>query len=1093
MDKLKLLFKHIDNAKYPQFALFLGFLLGLVVMFGWVADEPRLIQIQQNLVPMQFNAALSLSLLAIAALMMQRFRRLSCIISKVVTLIAVLTLLQYTTGWYLYIDELFTSAHITTLTQYPGRMAPNTALCYLLLSLSIIFYGKPLFKNINYWLSVFLALIVFAISLLSGFGYLSGLPEAYGFRGVTYMSIHTTLGMFLLSSALIKLNDYKLSKRNAYSLNYSIIGFLLLSVTFFTLLSIAIYNAQHSYQVHKKQEVIHKFKQYFENKFVLAIYEAKYFLYNSEYPLVDKIKMSRYVLAISSHSKDRYFTTQTIKKSEGEELIKRCKNMMQTRKRNLSSSLWSTYKFDDLVCISTYSDNYIILNLDLLRQSTLNMLGLDTKSVQYLDAFIDKDNNAQILNKKMTVFSVDIKNTKLYFSLDNKAILPPVFILAVPYIVIVLCFITIISLVISYFVFLQYRTLKGSNSHFIHQQSNLDDTKLQKKVKHMKLALDLSMNAFGNKSFTKIIKTSIDRVCDVLWWDFAHFQLIDDEHFGEYLDKHIWHVGEMEGAKGFIEKTESLNDASIEELLEHLRLTKQVVWIEYLEDEKSFNRRICCKQPLSSAVIIPIMLGTKIIALIELFSFKKRKEEADELIILDLIANQLSSVFEKFKVKRDMSEIRHFDAVTNLPNREYFLMMLSNAIDKAKQSDSSLALLYIDLDDFKKVNDMYGHEAGDIILKIVADKLKFHLNDHHIVARSGGDEFAIIVENIDETHELGFLAKKILHDFSEGIQIRGKLIDISFSIGISVFPHGAKTQAEMLKSAELALYKAKELGKNQYLFFSDDLNEAHKRRVSLETGLRNAIERNELSLCYQPQIDPHQNKIIGFEALLRWNSKELGEVSPYEFIPIAEDIGIISKIGRWVLEKVCLQMNELQGIFKKYGINPKVSVNVSVMQLRDKAFRKILRGVLQMYHCSSNKLTIEITETSLMDNISEHQVILRQLSDLGVVLSIDDFGTGYSSLNYLSSLPFSELKIDKSFIQDVENNENAQSIIKTVLQLAETMKLGVVAEGVETKLQLDFILKVTSTLDIKQLSIQGYYFSKPLQVKDIEAYISNQG
>jgi diguanylate cyclase (GGDEF)-like protein len=396
-------------------------------------------------------------------------------------------------------------------------------------------------------------------------------------------------------------------------------------------------------------------------------------------------------------------------------------------------------------------------------------------------------------------------------------------------------------------------------------------------------------------------------------------------------------------------------------------------------------------------------------------------------------------------------------------------------VKDATAQHENFALLFVDLDRFKAVNDTFGHEIGDKLLIEITEKLKGLINDHDIIARYGGDEFTILLANSNENRAREVAQAILIHLSNPFFQSTNEIF-VTPSIGISIFPEHGETFDMLVKNADLAMYFAKSLGKNNFQIFTTDLKDKSQHVLELEIHLRKALERNEFFLYYQPQINLDTNQMIGAEALIRWNQPEKGMIAPADFIPIAEESGLIIPIGEWVIRTACQQNKKWQ----EDGLPPfTVAVNISARQFFQSNLPELVRNVLRETGLEPKYLEIEITESMTMD-VESAILTLNELKKIGVIISIDDFGTGYSSLNYLKRLPIDKLKIDQSFIRDCTNDVNDQTIIKTVILMAQLLKMQVIAEGVETKDQASFLLKHGC------MEAQGYYFSKPVPVEEFE-------
>jgi diguanylate cyclase len=415
------------------------------------------------------------------------------------------------------------------------------------------------------------------------------------------------------------------------------------------------------------------------------------------------------------------------------------------------------------------------------------------------------------------------------------------------------------------------------------------------------------------------------------------------------------------------------------------------------------------------------------------------------------------------------------DELTNLWNRRGFFTMAKSELTIAKIRHESGAILFVDLDRFKFVNDMYGHHIGDLLLKAVAGRLKICTSPKDLLSRIGGDEFAFMVINANrKTAEE--VCNRILEKLSKPFIIEGNEIFITPSIGASCYPVDGMQIDNLLQQADHAMYTVKKSGKNGYRFYSE-INDQSNERAKLELGLRKAIERNEFILHYQPQFDINKGTMCGVEALIRWNSPDLGMITPADFIPIAEETNLILPIGEWVLMTACKQNKEWQN----KGYEPIcVSVNISICQFKQVHFIETIQKALFDSKLDPQYLKLEITESLLLGDKKENIEKLESLKKLGIKISLDDFGSGYSSLSYIRYLPIDELKVDKSFIRDVPNELKDEAIIKTIIELANSLDVKVVCEGIEKKDQAEFLKQTNCHV------IQGYYFSVPLKCEEFE-------
>ena len=431
------------------------------------------------------------------------------------------------------------------------------------------------------------------------------------------------------------------------------------------------------------------------------------------------------------------------------------------------------------------------------------------------------------------------------------------------------------------------------------------------------------------------------------------------------------------------------------------------------------------------------------------------------------------------RIEEQLSFQANYDPLTGFPNRILATDRLKMAVRQSNRHAKNTGVMFIDVDNFKHINDTLGHGMGDRLLTNVGERIAASVRESDTVARWGGDEFLIVLPGLDSMLAIESIANNILDAMSRPINIEDKSFTISVSIGISSYPDSGETPEELLSNADVAMYEAKNAGKNTHCFYLHEMSDTASKRLEIESLLRFSIENNELYVVYQPQIDISTSQVVGCEALLRWQSEQLGSVPPDVFIPIAEESGLINKLGDWVLETVCKDYQKIR------NTNPgeiRVSINISSRQLRDIRFASKFVFLLEKYKINADCILVEITESALLGDDDTTEKVLNILREAGLHLSLDDFGKGYSSLSYLKKLPFNEIKIDRSFVRDCVSEPSDGALCKAIIAMAESLDLRIVGEGVETKEQLEFLERYGVSI------VQGYYFSKPMVLNDFLEY-----
>ena len=460
--------------------------------------------------------------------------------------------------------------------------------------------------------------------------------------------------------------------------------------------------------------------------------------------------------------------------------------------------------------------------------------------------------------------------------------------------------------------------------------------------------------------------------------------------------------------------------------------------------------------------IDPFILLSKVKVFLDLWNLRHGLEE---------------EIRQSKKKEEEIIFLSGHDVLTGLNNRRKFHERLSSEISRAERSGENLALIFLDLDGFKKINDSLGHDAGDYLLKELSLLFKKEIRDSDILARYGGDEFVVLFTNVRDNNKIIKRVEALIDAAAQMFYYNTHELKISASVGISLYPEHATTDTELLSSADTAMYLAKEEGKNCFRFYSQSLNNKLKRHLHLDAYLQHALENDEFELYFQPVIDLKKNSVIGAESLIRWQKNPvLGFVSPEEFIGVAESNGTIHKIGLWVLEETLKLMDEYPEL--------RLAINASSLQFMNNLLYDVLQKNIESGRLNPRYLEIEITERLLLDNLNTPESRLNDISNLGFSMSIDDFGTGYSSLSYLRDCPVSTVKIDKSFVSNIPDHSN-EALCNAILAMAKALDLNVVAEGIETQLQKEFLQKGGCNM------AQGYYFAKPLPRDEFIAYYKN--
>lgn len=535
-----------------------------------------------------------------------------------------------------------------------------------------------------------------------------------------------------------------------------------------------------------------------------------------------------------------------------------------------------------------------------------------------------------------------------------------------------------------------------------------------------------------------------------------------------------------EGASSNLKNFKDFNQDIYQEIFKHLDSNNivQLADLKHLPLLAEKFKEVFLLHDLGALIALPIKEQDDTLGFM-CFNFARPLKEwnIDSTDFIAVVTNIVSDTLIKIDKEKKIKFLAYYDQLSRLPNRILFNDRLEQAINQAKRTEKMIGLVYINLDSFKSVNDTMGHDIGDKLLSEVAERLSSNIRNYDAVSRFGGDEYVIMLNQILSTCDILTILDKIMNVLNKPINLRNQEFFITASVGVAIYPQDGEDADTLIRNADIAMYNAKKLGKNRYLMCSKDMKDQILEKMRLTNYLYRALEREQLMLYYQPQVNVETNTLVGLEALLRWSIPERGMVSPATFIPLAEQTGLINQIGEWVLETACRQ-NKL---WQDKGLpRLRMAVNISVHQLNNSGFVEQVNNIIKKTGISPKDLELEITESAASANVKAIIEVLSKLKELGVSIALDDFGTEYSSLSRLKILPIDRVKMDMQFVQGIEGNKKDQAIPKVIIDLARKMNLKVIAEGVETELQLDFLRKYRCD------EVQGYYYYKPMPVEEIE-------
>jgi len=595
---------------------------------------------------------------------------------------------------------------------------------------------------------------------------------------------------------------------------------------------------------------------------------------------------------------------------------------------------------------------------------------------------------------------------------------------------------------------------------------------------------------------------ALHQLCTRTGWPVGHVYVQAQDESGTLAPTDIWHLEDEERFAAFRAITERTRFARGEGLPGRVLASGRPIWSpDVTEDAELPRTQQCVSLGLRASVALPVRVGREVVAVLEVFAAEPLPRDQHLLDVAEQIGTQLGRVVERARseaalkdaydelwqandeltlevrerarAEAALSRLAFYDTLTDLPNRALFLDRLEHALSRADRTHHAVGVMFLDLDNFKVVNDSLGHDVGDLLLSTVAERLRASLRVGDTVARFGGDEFTVLLEDLDGTDEAVLTAERIVEAVRAPVSLEGAEVVPSFSIGIVLGVAGRDRPEELLRNADLAMYRAKVNGKARFEVFDQSMNADAMERLEIESELRRALERQELRIHYQPIVSFDTGQIRAVEALARWQHPRRGLVSPLQFIPIAEETGLIVPLGRWVLAEACRQIKQWQAAHTE-AEQLMMSVNLSGRQLQNPGFVDEVRQILAEFKLEPSCLQLEITETTVMKDTGVAVKALQELKRIGVKLAIDDFGTGYSSLSYLRQFPVDTLKIDRSFVDGLGREAHDTELVRSVIAMAKSLSLAVTSEGIETTEQLKQLLELGCDRG------QGFYFARPL-------------
>ncbi|MDQ0074443.1 diguanylate cyclase (GGDEF)-like protein [Variovorax boronicumulans] len=607
-----------------------------------------------------------------------------------------------------------------------------------------------------------------------------------------------------------------------------------------------------------------------------------------------------------------------------------------------------------------------------------------------------------------------------------------------------------------------------------------DATRPRKDALRQKLEYKIARLLAGDGRAETVIALALEAVCTDLRWDCGALWSVGDDGLARCTV--AWHA-DNPAVRQFVDASRSLAYRPGEGSLGRAWGIGSVVRIDALAAPSHFAREAMARQAgLTVGLIVP-MVATVAPTALEFFGSNPYVADTETLESLRVIALQIAQYKQRKLAEGSLRFMASHDELTGLLNRAALQQALAVAIRRSDRHQRQFAVMFVDLDRFKHINDTLGHGVGDEMIKICGERLTALLRDADVVARFGGDEFVLLLENLSSPNDAVMLAEKVLACCAEPFVIEGRELHVSASVGVSVYPENGGDAEALLKNADTAMYRAKERGRNTYRFYAAKMNAQSTEKLMLEGALHHALERGELEMHYQPKMNLQTQRIVGVEALMRWRHPVLGMIPPVQFIPIAEEIGLIVSMGKWALQRACADSRSWQ----KYGLpQVLVCVNLSPRQFESRTLIADIRAVLEASGMEPSLLELEITEGAVMADPEHAAKLLWMIRDMGVGLALDDFGTGYSSLSYLKNFPLSTIKIDRSFVNDLSQDADARALIDGIITLAHGLRMKVVAEGVETTAQLDYLRSRGCD------EVQGYWLCKPVSADEARDFMAHR-